>query len=149
MEKRDNAPKAGAYALFADIAKAYDQVWRKGLYLTLYSVGVRGKMWKVIQAWLNNASATTSWNGVDGPKVCLKQGFRQGCVLSPILYCLFSTTFIMARPVNEILTNIPQTYKPVVAELYSHGIAPATVSKGMYGVAPHASPQKTGAKMLK
>ena len=29
-----------SYALFADVAKAYDQVWRDGLYLTLYSTGM-------------------------------------------------------------------------------------------------------------
>ena len=28
----------GAYAVFADVANAYDQVWRDGLYLTLYSI---------------------------------------------------------------------------------------------------------------
>ena len=39
----------GTYALFADVAKAYDQVWRDGLYLTLYSMGVRGAMWHIIQ----------------------------------------------------------------------------------------------------
>ena len=32
------------YALFADVAKAHDQVWRDGLYLTLYCMGIRGAM---------------------------------------------------------------------------------------------------------
>ena len=56
----------GAYALFADVANAYDQVWRDGLYLTLYSMGIRGAMWHMIQEWLNNAEACTTWNGVRG-----------------------------------------------------------------------------------
>ena len=41
----DGEDSAGAYALFADVAKAYDQVWRDRLYLALYSMGVRGPMW--------------------------------------------------------------------------------------------------------
>ena len=32
----------GTYALFADVAKSYGQVWRDGLYLTLYSMGAYG-----------------------------------------------------------------------------------------------------------
>ena len=58
------------------MAKAYDQVWRDGLYLTLYSMGVRGAMWHIIQEWLNNARACTTWNGVRGPTVKLEEGLR-------------------------------------------------------------------------
>ena len=61
----------GAYALFAGVAKAYDQVWRDGLYLTLYSMGVRGARWHIIHEWLNNARSCTTWNGVRGPTVKL------------------------------------------------------------------------------
>ena len=68
---------------------AYGQVWRDGLYLTLYSMGVRGAMWHIIQEWLNNARACTTWNGVRGPTVKLEEGLRQGCVLSPILHVLY------------------------------------------------------------
>ena len=43
-----------SYALFADVANAYGRVWRDAIYLTLYSMGVRGAMWHIIQEWLNN-----------------------------------------------------------------------------------------------
>ena len=90
----DGEDSAGAYALFADVAKAYDQVWRDGLYLALYSMGVRGPMWRIIQQWLDGATACTSWNGVHGRTVGLAEGLRQGCVLSPILYCIFINCFL-------------------------------------------------------
>jgi hypothetical protein len=45
VPESDGQDSAGAYALFADVAKAYDQVWRDRLYLALYSMGVRGPMW--------------------------------------------------------------------------------------------------------
>ena len=92
----------GTYASFADVAKAYDQVWRDGLYLTLYSMGVRGAMWHIIQEWLNNATCTacTTWNGVRGPTVVLEEGLCQGCVLSPILYCIFNNWFLTKKPVD-------------------------------------------------
>ena len=87
----DEEGTAGAYALFADVSKAYDQVWRDidGLYLALYSIGVRGPIWKIIWGWLDGASACTTWTGVHGPSAPLAEGLRRGCVLSPILYTVF------------------------------------------------------------
>ena len=75
---RGGAP--GAYALFADVAKACGQVWRDGLYLTLYSMGVRGAMWHIIQERLNNATALAvsmyhlEWG--KGPHSCVGGGRR-------------------------------------------------------------------------
>ena len=68
LEGRDNdsLPLKECYALFADIHKAFDQVWRDGLYCALYAQGVRGKMWNMIQSWLNGTRATTTWNGTHG-----------------------------------------------------------------------------------
>ncbi len=78
-----------ACALFADVHKAYDQVWRDGLYLGLYANGVRGSMWVIIQKLLDQTEAPAKWNGIIGPMVHQEQGLRQGCVMSPILYCCF------------------------------------------------------------
>ena len=50
----------GAYALYADVATAYGQVWRDALCLTLYSMGVRGAMWHIIQEIRNKI--TTKFN---------------------------------------------------------------------------------------
>ena len=37
------------YAFFLDVQKAYDTVWRNGLWVKLWELGVRGKMWRVIK----------------------------------------------------------------------------------------------------
>ena len=75
-EGRDGQVQKEVYALFADVSKAYDQVWRSGLYSLLYVYGVRGKMWQIIQQWLDNARATTKWSGTVGPCVPLAEGLR-------------------------------------------------------------------------
>ena len=52
IDGRDVQGTREAFAMFADLHKCYDQVWRDGLYLALYAQGVRGPMLQVVQAWL-------------------------------------------------------------------------------------------------
>jgi hypothetical protein len=115
-------PDAKGYALFADVSKAYDQVWRDGLYLALYASGVRGRMWSIIQRWLNCATASTKWNGVRGPSVPLQVGLRQGCVLSPVLYSFFINTFFRTVPLDSEAPPVPAWAVEGVEKFYSHGI---------------------------
>ena len=37
------------YAFFLDVQKAYDTVWRDGMWLQLWDMGVKGRMWRVIK----------------------------------------------------------------------------------------------------
>ena len=37
------------YAFSLDVQKAYDTVWRNGLWVKLWGLGVRGRMWRVIK----------------------------------------------------------------------------------------------------
>ena len=104
----------GVYALFADVHKEYDQVWREGLYFILYAQGLRGPLWRMVRAWLDGAQAETEWNGVRGPVVCLEQGLRQGCVLSPILYCSFINALLMQEGGQEM----PDALKGVAKEVF-------------------------------
>ena len=46
--REDNLDKP-TYAFFLDVQKAYDMVWRDGLWLKLWDTGVKGKMWRVVK----------------------------------------------------------------------------------------------------
>ena len=41
--------KKPTYIAFMDFTKAYDIVWRDGLFQQLHNVGIRGRMWRVVR----------------------------------------------------------------------------------------------------
>ena len=88
-----------AYACFADTSTAFDTVWRDGLYFTLYSYGVKGKLLRMIKAWHEGATAVGQWYSAVSRRIQFSQGVRQGCVIAPLLYVTF---------VNPLVGGIPE-----------------------------------------
>ena len=70
---------------FLDLRKAYDCVWRDGLWWKLHEHGVRGKLWRMLRALYSSVEARVRTNDTLSPPITLLNGVRQGCVLSPIL----------------------------------------------------------------
>ena len=42
--KKAMANKEAVVAVFLDIEKAYDMLWKEGLQITIYDAGIRGRM---------------------------------------------------------------------------------------------------------
>ena len=77
------------FTMFIDVKKAFDRVFRDGLWLRLWTIGVRGKMWRVIkQLYSDVESRVKTGNGLT-EWFKLHCGLRQGCPLSPTLYNVF------------------------------------------------------------
>ena len=130
---REAIQEKPVYTLFADVHKAYDQVWREGLYFALYAAGVRGRAWYCVQRWLDTATATPKWNGTVGHTVPLEQGLRQGCVLSPLLYCAFINMLVMRRLESAVAATPLQ--HAFLDEFFSSGLQPFTrTTQGGAGV---------------
>ena len=72
----------------------------------------------MVKTWLEGSEAVTSWRGTRGPMVRQEQGLRQGCVLSPILFCAFANTFLLEAPTKEV----PHRMQAVVKEFLSQGL---------------------------
>ena len=75
--------------LFLDIRKAYDTVFREGLWKEMMCKGIKGKMWRVVKNLYREVGSCvrigeekTDWFEID-------VGLRQGCILSPILFSIF------------------------------------------------------------
>ena len=54
-------------AVFLDIEKAYDSVWRDGLMVKLKEMGITGRIWYWIRDFLTERSAVKNMSGVKGP----------------------------------------------------------------------------------
>ena len=76
-------------ALFIDIEKAYDSVWRDGLMRKLKEKGITGRIWCWIRDFLTDRSAAINMSGVKGETFCTAIGLPQGSVISSLLLSLF------------------------------------------------------------
>ncbi|MEW8546904.1 MAG: reverse transcriptase family protein [Candidatus Thiodiazotropha sp.] len=76
-------------ALFIDLEKAYDSVWREGLMFKLKKLGLSGRVWKWINSFLVDRQAMISMGGNKGPHFATNIGLPQGSVLAPLLFNLF------------------------------------------------------------
>ena len=74
---------------FLDLKKAYDSVWREGLWEKLEAYGIRGKFLRMCQELYANVSARVRVGQTLSDAFSLRCGLRQGCVLSPCLFSLF------------------------------------------------------------
>ena len=87
--QRQKKRKKPYYLAFLDIKRAYDVVWRDGLWDRLWSCGVKGRLWRVVQKLYEK---TVSCVVVEDQKTEWKRsdvGVRQGCVMSPNLFSMF------------------------------------------------------------
>ena len=89
------------YALFLDVQKAYDTVWRDGLWLKLWDMGVKGKMSCVIKKMYEASRSAVFLEGEKSAVFRLEQGVAQGCSFSPILFSVL---------INDLLKVISQEW---------------------------------------
>jgi hypothetical protein len=69
-----------------DIEKAYDSVEIPILLKQLYSVGINGKLWRLLKHWYSTSSARVRVNGHVSSSFGISRGVKQGSVLSPTLF---------------------------------------------------------------
>ncbi len=77
------------FLLFVDFRKAFDTVWRDGLWKRLWDMGVRGKAWRVIKGVYRDIRLSVLVDGDHTRLVPAAQGVRQGCPISPALFDVF------------------------------------------------------------
>ena len=85
-------------AVFFDLSRAFDRVWKKGLQLKMLRAGVSSLMYRWISSFLYHRYARVKLDGSLSKQVRLPDGVPQGSVLSPVLFLLY---------INDITHTLP------------------------------------------
>ena len=80
--------KRSVIAVFLDIKRAYDMVWRKGLLSKLILKGVSGRMLQWLSSFLQDRSFVVRVGGSLSKVFSLENGIPQGSVLSPLMFAI-------------------------------------------------------------
>ena len=78
-----------SFVCFIDVKKAYDRVWRNGLWVCLADNGIEGKMWRILRSMYRVTRLSVLYDGVDSELFDVEVGVRQGDVISPLLFSIF------------------------------------------------------------
>ena len=78
--------KEGVVAVFLDIEKAYDMLWKEGLIIKLYDAGIRGRMLNWVQDFLKNRVIQVRVGEAMANGTCVENGTAQGSVISQVLF---------------------------------------------------------------
>ena len=71
-----------------DAVKAFDKLWREGLFFRLKDFIDPGS-WRILYAYYQSSTALVSVNGIRSSVFKTKQGVKQGGILSPFLFNFF------------------------------------------------------------
>ena len=78
---------------FLDIRKAYDTVFREGLWERMRDKGIDGKMWRVVRNLYREVGSCVRLGEEKTEWFNVEVGLRQGCILSPVLFSIFIDKF--------------------------------------------------------
>ena len=77
------------FSCFVDIAKAYDTVWRPGLWAKLQATGCDSDTLSLLKAMYRNVVRRVLIQGRTSEDFVVEKGVPQGAVLSPLMYALY------------------------------------------------------------
>ena len=122
------------HCCFIDLRKAYDRVWRNGLWKRLWDEGIRGKMWRVCKKLYENTQSCVQVGNERTDFFDVEVGVRQGCGLSPILFSIFINT--LAKEIAQSGIGIEMESEKIAILLYADDIVLITdtaeeLKKGM------------------
>lgn len=83
------AQKGKLFCCFIDFSKAFDSVWRNGLWYKLLKHNINGKLFQVIYNMYQNIRSCVKHSGEQSESFYSNIGLRQGENLSPVLFALF------------------------------------------------------------
>ena len=92
--------KKPLYLAFLDLSKAFDRVWREGLFALLWESGIQGKSWRVIKEIYRNVENKVVFGDFESDLFEQEYGVKQGCVWSPTPFSVL---------INELVNMLRQS----------------------------------------
>lgn len=77
------------FACFLDLSKAFDSVNHKTLFRTVKELNFPANIVKLLVHWYANQEINIRWKSIVTASFYMRNGTRQGSVLSPYLFCLY------------------------------------------------------------
>ena len=99
--------KKKLYCIFIDFEKAFDKVWREGLWHKLLANNIGGKVYNIIYNIYQGIKSRISFEGNFSEFFPCNNGLRQGENLSPFLFSLYLNdieNFFIQNNVRELTT---------------------------------------------
>ena len=108
--------------------KAFDRVFRAGLWYEIYKQGIQGKMWRVLRKLYDKVESCVRIDGETSEWFSLETGVKQGCILSPLLYALFINGLIKKLKKSKMGIRI-NTHNTLEVLFYADDIVLMTENK--------------------
>lgn len=98
--------KKSVYLAFLDLSKAFDRVWREGLFSVLWEHGIQGKCWRLIRDIYKNVDNKVIFGDIESDWFDQEYGVKQGCVLSPTLFSVLMNDLVSMMEASGIGVEI-------------------------------------------
>ena len=77
------------FACFLDLSKVFDRVNHKTLFTKLARLNISGNLLKLLMFWYDNQLVNVKWKTIISDSFKMRNGTRQGSVLSPYLFSIY------------------------------------------------------------
>jgi hypothetical protein len=103
------------YCVFLDASKAFDKVHYAKLFSCLFERNIPIVFVRFLFAMYTNHSACVCWNAVYSRTFPIKNGVRQGGILSPILFCIYIDKLLLLLARSAVGCHIGRNFLGALA----------------------------------
>jgi hypothetical protein len=81
------------------VSKAFDRVWREGLFYLIWNNGVEEKVWRLLQELYSTVNNKVVLGDLESEWLNQDNGVKQGCIFSPSLLS------VMMKDLTDMLSE--------------------------------------------